>query len=129
MPIYEYRCNNCRRRVSVLVRSFSSAVEPVCEHCGSRDLRRLLSRFTHVRSWGGSLDDVPDSAFDDVDESDPKEMARWMRRLKAEMGDEVGPEFDQMVEELEQGHMPDDLEGDLEDEDGDSAGGDKLDDG
>ena len=32
---------------------------------------------------------------------DPKRMAQWMRRMQKEMGDEVTPEFDQMVEEME----------------------------
>ena len=35
MPIYEFRCNACRRRTSVFVRSVNSPVTGACEHCGS----------------------------------------------------------------------------------------------
>ncbi len=100
MPIYEYRCANCRRRMSVLVRSFSQQVTPTCDRCGGTDLVRLISTFTVARSWGESLDSMPDSAFDDMDESDPKAMSRWMKRLKSDMGDELTPELDQMAGEI-----------------------------
>lgn len=42
MPIYEYRCADCRREFEALVRSSS---EPACPHCGSRRLDKLLSVF------------------------------------------------------------------------------------
>ena len=82
MPIYEYRCTACRRKVTVLTLRVSEAVDPVCEHCGSRDLTRLLSRFAMVRSDDARMDDLTsDAALDGVDESDPKSMARWMRKM------------------------------------------------
>ena len=102
MPLYEYRCQDCRRRSTVLVRSLSGVVEPVCEHCGSGKLTRLISKFSFRRSWGSSLDWAPDSGYPtESDMDDPKRMAQWMRRMQKEMGDEVTPEFDQMVEEME----------------------------
>lgn len=118
MPIYEYRCNQCRRRFSHFVRGFSVVVEPRCEHCGGSDLTRLVSRFAVVRSEDDRLDDLADiDRFGAVDESDPRSVARWARRFGREMGEEVGPEFDEMVDRLEAGEMPedggdgDDLEG------------------
>ncbi len=102
MPLYEYRCKDCRRRSTVLVRSISSAQEPSCQHCGSGNLTRLISKFSFHRSWGDSLDWAPDSGYpDDVD--DPRQMAQWMRRMRGEMGEEVTPEFDEMLEEMESG--------------------------
>lgn len=101
MPIYEYRCLDCRRRVSVLVRSISQEVSPKCDRCGGANLKRLVSTFAVHRSAGESLDDVPDSAFEDVDENDPASVSRWMKRVKRDMGDEVTPEFDEMMESLE----------------------------
>src|SRR6185295_10076366 len=58
MPIYEYRCGGCRRKVTVLTLRVSEAVDPVCEHCGSRDLTRLMSRFAMVKSDDARLDDL-----------------------------------------------------------------------
>ena len=102
MPLYEYRCADCRRRSTVLVRSSTSAPEASCEHCGSGNLTRLISKFSFHRSWGDSLDWAPDSGYpDDADQEDPRRMAQWMRRMRKEMGDEVTPEFDEMVDELE----------------------------
>ena len=82
MPIYEYRCQKCRKKVTVLTLRVSETVEPVCEHCGSKDLHRLMSRFAMVRSEDARLDALSDpSSIGDVDESDPKSMARWMRKM------------------------------------------------
>ncbi len=71
MPIYEYRCNGCRRKVTVLTLRVSEAVEPVCEHCGSTALTRLMSRFAMVRSEDDRLDSPGDI------EDDPRAMREW----------------------------------------------------
>ena len=99
MPIYEYRCTACRRKVTVLTMRVSEAIDPVCEHCGSRDLTRLLSRFAMVRSEDARLDDLTnDAALGDVDESDPKSMARWMKKMGNELGEDLGDDFDEMAD-------------------------------
>jgi len=115
MPIYEYRCQACAKRSSVFVRSMSVAVKAKCEHCGSARMSRLISRVVVPRSKA-SLDDFDESMLADVDENDPRSMARFARRMRDEMGDDMGPEFDQAIEQMEQGQFPDD--------DGDSMGED-----
>ena len=121
MPIYEYRCNGCGRRVSVFQRSIQSSAAAVCPHCGSHDLARLISRVAVVRSEGSRLDDLAsDAGLADLDERDPRSLARWARRMGRDMGEELGPEFDEVVERLEAGEIPDDM-----DEEG---GGEPLDD-
>ena len=114
MPLYEYRCQECRRRSTVFVRSMSSTVEPSCQHCGSENMRRLISRVIVHKSWGSSLDWAPDSDFPQgLDQEDPKQMAQWMRRMQHEMGEEVTPEFEEMVGEMESG------DGDFDDDQND----------
>jgi len=104
MPIYEYRCTDCQRKVSVLTLRVSESVDPVCDRCGSRKLTRLMSRFALVRSEGSRIDDLSDpSSLSGVDENDPKSMARWMRKMGKELGEDAGEDFDQMVDELEAG--------------------------
>jgi len=49
MPIYEYRCEECTKRSSALLMSYSSP-DPVCPHCGKPALRRLVSTFATVSS-------------------------------------------------------------------------------
>ena len=102
MPIYEYRCTSCRRKVTVLTLRVSETVDPHCDHCGSRDLTRLMSRFSMVRSEESRLDDLADpSSLDGLDENDPKSMARWMRKMGKELGEDAGDDFDEMVDDLE----------------------------
>jgi putative FmdB family regulatory protein len=48
MPIYEYRCRDCRRISSFLLLNLQEPLAPVCERCGSSSLERILSR-VHVR--------------------------------------------------------------------------------
>ena len=58
MPIYEYRCESCRKRSTSLLASYSTP-DPVCPHCGKPALRRLVSTFATARSaegGGGDFD-------------------------------------------------------------------------
>lgn len=114
MPIYEYRCLNCKRRFSLL-RSFSDESAPQCPHCESREVKRLISRVAVLRSEESRLESLADpSHFADVDENDPRSMARSMRRMGQEMGgEELGPEFDEMVDRLEAGEDPEEIESSL----------------
>ncbi len=110
MPIYEYRCNSCKKRVSVLTLRVSEEVHPECDRCGGHDLSRLMSRFAMVKSEDARLDALTDpSSLSGVDENDPKSMARWMRKMGKELGEDLsGDDFEQMVEGMEAGNLPDD---------------------
>src|SRR5512138_3621493 len=122
MPIYEYRCGACKRKVTVLTLRASETVDAVCDRCGSRDLTRLMSRFAMVRSEDSRLDDLADpSSLSGLDENDPKSMARWMRKMGKELGEDAGDDFDEMVDELEAGGGDDEAS-----DDGDSGGEDDV---
>lgn len=107
MPIYEYECEKCHRRSSVLTMRISEKVDAICSHCGSDKLSRLMSRFAMPKSEEARLDALSDpTTFGDLDENDPKSVAKVMRKLGKEMGDEMGgPEMDQAIEELERGDL------------------------
>jgi putative FmdB family regulatory protein len=114
MPIYDYRCGACRRRSSLYFQTFSAAesTEPRCEHCGSADVSRLVSRVAVMKSEDSRLDDLADpSAFGDVDENDPRSIARWARKMGDQMGEDMGDDFKEMIDQMEAGEMPDDSEG------------------
>jgi putative FmdB family regulatory protein len=111
MPIYEYRCGNCKRRVSIFFRSFSAIGEARCPNCDSTDLTRLVSKVAAPKSEDARLAALSDpSSFGDVDENDPKSIARFMRKMGGEMGEEMGPEFGEMVDRLESGESPEEIE-------------------
>jgi putative FmdB family regulatory protein len=106
MPIYEYRCADCGKRPSIFFRSFAAVeASPACPLCGGRHLTRLISRTAQVLSEDSRLDRLSDSAdLGDVDENDPKSMARWAKKMGQEMGgDELGEDFDQVVDEMGDG--------------------------
>jgi hypothetical protein len=46
----------------------------------------------------------------DVDESDPRSIARWARKLSKELGEDAGPEFNEIVDRLEAGESPESIE-------------------
>jgi putative FmdB family regulatory protein len=114
MPIYDYRCAACGRRASLYYQTFSAAAAavPVCPHCSSTELSRLVSRVAVLKSEESRLDDLADpSSFGDLDENDPRSMARWARKMGEQMGEDMGDDFDEMVEQMEAGEMPDDAGG------------------
>ena len=109
MPIYEFRCNACRRRTSVFTRSISSPVSAVCQHCGSPELSRLISRVAVLRSEDDGPSGFDESSLADVDENDPRSVSRWVRRMSRQMGEPLDAEMEADLERMEAGEMPDDF--------------------
>lgn len=129
MPTYEYRCEECRRRNAYTVRGFNPPEAPVCLHCGSNRQKRVIGRVAVLRSEESRLDTLSDpSAFAGIDENDPRGMARAMRRMSGEMGEEMPPEMSEMVARLESGESPESIESSMGDGPG-GAPGDGGDDG
>jgi putative FmdB family regulatory protein len=100
MPIYEYQCQDCRGISVFLILTRNEPFTPVCAKCGSRALTRVISR-VHVRlSEETRLERLADpSAWGGLDEKDPKSMARMLKKMTQEMGEDSGDEVDQMMEE------------------------------
>ena len=131
MPSYEYRCLDCRKRVSLYQRYEDYGRVPVaCPHCGGARLERRIGRVRVARSEDSRLDSLADpSGWGDVDENDPRSVARMMRRMGSEMGEDMPAEFDEVVNRLEAGENPDDIEKDIPDlGGGDSGDGGDFDD-
>ena len=73
---------------------------------------RLVSRFAMTRSEEDRLERLASEAeLAGVDENDPKTMARFMKKMGQELGEDAGPEFEQAMEELERGETGDGEEG------------------
>ncbi len=102
MPIYEYRCVACKRKMSFLVYS-SASFKPVCKYCESTELEQLFSRFAMPKSEERRLESLADPAsFAGLDENDPKSVAHWMKKMGKEMGEDFGEDVDQIAEEAAQ---------------------------
>jgi len=91
MPIYEYRCGVCGKKSTFITLSVSAAFEPRCQHCGSADVRKLVSRVAVLRSEerGSEIPDDP-GAMDGLDENDPRSMDRLAESMGPEMGEDGG---------------------------------------
>jgi putative FmdB family regulatory protein len=111
MPIYEYRCDDCGRVTSVFVRTVRSSLSPTCPRCHGTRLTKLVSRFAVLRSEESRLDSLADpSSLAGLDEDDPKSVAAWARRMGDTLGDDLGGDFRQAVEEMEAGGEPGETE-------------------
>ncbi|CAG0931581.1 hypothetical protein TFLX_02190 [Thermoflexales bacterium] len=115
MPIYEYRCADCRKKVSVFFRSFSAVDQEQarCPLCQGTRLSKLVSKVRVVRgasSSAGGEDGFDDSMLDDLNENDPRSLGRMMRRMADETGEDLGPEFGEVVGRLEKGEDPEAIE-------------------
>ena len=110
MPVYEYHCQQCGRQFSRFFWKISDAEDSACR-CGSTQLEQLVSRVNMVRSEETRMESLADpSQWGDLDENDPKSMARMMKKLGSEMGEDLGPEFNEVVDRLEAGEDPESLD-------------------
>ena len=107
MPIYEYSCNNCRRRVEVFVQGYSPPPNPTCTRCGSKDLDRIFSKFAVRRSKSDK------SVYDDIlsdsklthglMRNDPRALAEWSRKMSQAADEDTTPETEELMDRMEAG--------------------------
>jgi putative FmdB family regulatory protein len=113
MPIYEYRCPDCKKKVAVFFRTLSAVDHSAarCPQCGGKNLTRLVSRVRALRSEESRLDGLADdSMLSGLDENDPKSMGRMLRKMARETGEDMPPEFDEAMGRLEAGESPESIE-------------------
>jgi len=119
MPNYPYRCLDCKKRFDVFLTYSEYGVKLVtCPNCGSQKLERRISRIRIARSEESRLDGLSSmDGLDDLDglEDDPRALGKRMRKMGREMGEDVGPEFDEVIDRLEAGQSPEEIESALPD--------------
>lgn len=103
MPIYEYRCNDCKKISSFLLLRISEEIDPFCKICGSKNVTRIISRVAVLKSEEKRMESLLDpTKFSDLDENDPASIEKFMKRMGKELGDELGEDFEEsMYEALE----------------------------
>ncbi|PDW02818.1 FmdB family zinc ribbon protein [Candidatus Viridilinea mediisalina] len=101
MPIYEYRCPACNGQFQKLVRGFSDPEGLACPRCGNSNIQRAVSRFATIKSEEARLEAIADpSSLAGLDESDPRAIARWAKKLGKELGEDAGEDWDEMVDQM-----------------------------
>jgi len=109
VPIFDYSCDECKKRFELIIASIETKPDKVCPQCGSSHINRLISRFRVVKSMESRLEDLADpSRLGDLDENNPESMIKWAKKLGHAVGEDLGDEIDSMVEEEMSRPSPDD---------------------
>lgn len=111
MPTYQYRCLNCHKRFEFFMTYSEYGTRPVhCPYCQSEHVERRIGRIRVAKSEESHLEDLADPNALAGLEDDPKALGRMMRRMGNELGEEMPPEFDEVVDRLEAGQSPEEIE-------------------
>lgn len=120
MPHYDYRCRQCGKynRIFMTYAQYDQA-QPSCAFCGSRKLVRRIGRIAVAKSEDARMDNLMDDrALAGLDEEDPQALGSFMRKMSREMGEDMGDEFEEVVDRLEKGESPESIEESMPDLDG-----------
>jgi putative FmdB family regulatory protein len=124
MPNYEYRCNHCKRRFEIFLTYQEYGKKIIeCPFCSSQDVNRRIGRIRFAKSEESRLEGLSDMENLEGLEDDPRALGKMMRKMSSEMGEDLGPEFNEVVGRLEKGQNPEDIEKDLPDLGGADDGG------
>ena len=129
MPTYDFICNDCAQRFDVYMTYSEYGTRPVvCSNCGSKNTRRRMTRVRIAKSDESRFDSLEgDMGNLEGLENDPKALGRMMRKMGKESGEDLPPEFDDVVGRLESGQSPEQIESEMPDLGaGLSGGGDDL---
>ncbi|NOH00878.1 MAG: zinc ribbon domain-containing protein [Chloroflexi bacterium] len=117
MPTYDFVCNACRKRFDVFMTYSEYGVKAVhCAHCGSGDVRRRMTKVRIAKSAESRMDGLENglSSLEGL-EDDPRALGKMMRKMGSEMGEDLPAEFDEVVDRLEAGQSPEEIESALPD--------------
>jgi putative FmdB family regulatory protein len=130
MPIYEFYCADCHTIFNFFSRRINTETIPACPKCGRSELERQMSVFA-VSKGRKEEDDNPLGDIDEskmeramaalagelegIDENDPKQAARLMRKLYDTTGLNLGGGMEEALRRMEAGEDPDKIEEELGD--------------
>jgi putative FmdB family regulatory protein len=117
MPTYDFICNTCEKRFDVFMTFSEYGKKPVnCIHCGSDRVRRRMTKVRIAKSDDSRMESMADdfTGLDGIEE-DPKALGQMMRKMGSQMGEDLPPEYDDVVDRLEAGQSPEEIESALPD--------------
>ena len=132
MPIYEFYCPDCHTIFNFFARTSNTTKRPVCPRCQRKNLDRMFSRFAVSKgraeptAAGEELPDMDESKMEQVlaemeresagmNEDDPRQMGRMMRKLYESTGLWLGENMAEAIRRMEAGEDPDTIEAEMED--------------
>jgi putative FmdB family regulatory protein len=128
VPLYEFYCPDCHMIFNFLSRRVNTDKQPDCPRCGRAALERQVSRFAvtsgRTEDAGEVMPDLDGESMErametlsgemaGLDENDPRQMARFMRKLGEATGMDLGAEVGEAIRRLESGEDPEKIEEDM----------------
>jgi putative FmdB family regulatory protein len=115
MPIYEFICQNCHRKLAFWVRDISAPFTPKCSSCGNTKLSRAISGFACHKPlktvWEESGEPTMHPSEDYY--KDPRNIGRWVEKKFQDMGQELPSQIQEKIQAAREGVLPEPLK-DLE---------------
>jgi putative FmdB family regulatory protein len=111
MPIYEFICQNCHRRLSFLIRDISGPIVPKCLSCGSNNLSRVISSFAYHKSLQTVWEESGEPTIHAGDDyyRDPRNIGRWVEKKFQDMGQELPSQIREKIGAAREGVLPEPL--------------------
>ena len=111
MPNYDFRCLKCRKRFERFIAYADyETTQVACPHCGASEVKRIIGRVRVARHSMQHLAQIADPDNLDQLENNPQALGRTMREMQSELGEDMGGEFNEVVDRLEKGQSPDEID-------------------
>ena len=108
MPIYEFLCQKCHTKSSILVKNIAASLTAECPTCSSKDLLRLISSFTYHKSintiWEESGEPQQSPSPDYYE--DPRNIGRWTEKRIGELGLDMPDQIKEQIQAAREGELP-----------------------
>lgn len=116
MPTYEYQCKDCNHKFEkILSYQDYETVSISCPACEGPNSKRIIRPVRISRAEKARLDSLADPSMLEGLDDDPQTLGKMMRDMSRELGEDMGSEFDEVVDRLEKGQSPEEIERDLPD--------------
>ncbi len=130
MPVYEFYCGACHTIFNFIASRVNTEKRPDCPKCGRPQLERQVSLFAISRGRKEEpVEGMPEldegqmerammslaGEMGNLDEEDPRQMARFMRRFSEMTGMSLGEGMEEAMRRLEAGEDPEAIEEELGD--------------
>jgi putative FmdB family regulatory protein len=116
MPVYEFICTNCNHKFEIYLSYQDYDQKSVaCPSCTDSQPQRIIKPVRVARSSEERFDALADpSTLAGLDE-DPRTLGKVMRQMSQELGEDMGADFNEVVDRLESGQSPEDIEKEVPD--------------
>ncbi len=108
MPIYDFVCQQCHTKSSILVKNIAEPFNPRCSTCGGDDVIRAITSFAYHKStktiWeeSGEPRSLPSPDY----YQDPRNIGRSTEKRFKELGFELPTQIEEQIQAAREGELP-----------------------